>query len=249
MGYNLVLESIGFAGTHTITKILNDLDDVKASHGSRNFEKNTSIGICDVTPGELANQILTSDKSFNYAVHTNNAPSMLHEACQEKGIDYKLLVREPVAQINSCYKWAAKKLLQGDVSMMQKVIENQAKFILPNNLPATAPNALFFYALLHVLNYNLTAISLGIDVIKTEDVLNSAESFANTFKLPLNIIEKHPYFCQEKFIISSHSNNIGNNILAPIQENSLFINILNSIEFDYKNTKLTLQGYRELVGY
>lgn len=242
----MFLECIGFSGTHTITSILNEISHVNVSHGSRNFLEKTPIGINDVSLDDFTNQLLVSkETSKNIAIHTNMDPKTAYPTCLSKGIEYKLLVREPVSQINSCYNWAAKKLLQGDKIVLSSALSLCGQI----GIEETIPNGLFLFSLFHVMNFNMTALSLGVEVAKMENILGSSEDFANLFGLEVEDVKNTKYFSGESYKISSYSSKISKEILPDIQENKMYIHILNNVQFNYKLDQISLEEYREIVGY
>ena len=241
----MVLECIGFSGTHTITSILQDIEHLRVSHGSKNFEENTPIGIRDLSSDQLTEQLIkNNNKSKNIAIHTNINPKHLYPLCLQKGIDYKLLVRDPVAQINSCYNWAAKKLLQGD-----KVILSSMSLCKQVGIEETVPNGLFLFSLFHVMDFNLTALQLDVETAKMEDILESPKSFSDLFDLDIEEVRSTKYFSQGKYTISSHSSKISKDILPDIHENQIYIHILNNVSFNYKLDKISLSDYKDIIGY
>lgn len=249
MRINMILECIGFAGTHTISSILRDMNHTDVSHGSRNFTKKTKIGLDDSTPQHLVEQLISSPHDKNYIIHTKIEPSILAPICGEYGIPYKILIRDPVKHINSCYKWAARKLLEGDPGIMMQIDSLRRTVIIPNNLKDVMPTALFFYSVNHVMNFNWDAIALGSEVVRMEDVLGSPEIFASTFCLSLEEVKAHKYFAEEKFVISSHSNSISDEILKPICDNKLFMSILDIMQFNVNGQNKTLADYKKMFGY
>ena len=243
----LFLECIGFSGTHSITSILKDMEGTDVSHGSQNFLKKTPIGIDNQTPIEFVNQLIMSPADHKIAVHTNMNPNETIPLCNQRGIDYKLLVREPIRQINSCYKWVFNKAVSGDVGVFN-LIKHYADNIFPSlSLPANLQNILFLYAVGHIVEYNLAAISHNVEIIKMEEILSNGQKFEDLFKVPN--VKNHKHFSGEKVSIANHSSHIPETLLPDIADNEIFMKVLSVLKFDHCGEKINFEEYKSLIGY
>ncbi|WP_157960161.1 hypothetical protein [Albibacillus kandeliae] len=181
----IVAESIGFAGTHSICDILTGIPGVEASHGTQNFETRGPIGTPAQTPEAFVDSMLRARDAGSHpvALHTNFPPVAMKGACDTRGVRYELLVRAPERQIDSCYAWAMKKVLDGDAAVLLTAFKMAVQPAAELRLEANLPNLVYIFAARHVCTFNLTALALGAPIVQMEDVLNHESAFRSAFDL------------------------------------------------------------------
>ncbi len=210
----MIVDSIGFAATHSITEILGEVPNSIVSHGSRNFEVRKRLGNDDVDVFEFARQVShrMSEGHACFALHTIYHPSDLKRACEKEGVPCKILVRRPEAQVRSCFSWAVKKIINGDQGAFIKMLESYTKMIRPSGVPATLSNCAYAFAASHVMNFNISAIASGVEIIRMEEVLSSKEAFCEAFGLSED--NKLSYFEGNEFQRASHKSKLSDLGLA-----------------------------------
>lgn len=241
----IVADSIGFSATHTITSILSEVPDAEVSHGSRNFEVKGPIGRADQTPEAFAEQMLAKaeEGARCFAVHTNFDPLAFKPACEERGIVYKVITREPKRHFRSCYSWLVGKILDGDahayamsVQMAQKlqpVLGNQSNF----------HTACYGFAMFHVSSFLLNALQGGAEMVKMEDLVSDEAAFRECFDLPEDVPLSH--FQGEETHQSSHVAKLD---IPQIKDEQVDI-LHRTINFNLSSRSLSFQEYSAALGY
>lgn len=185
----IVAESIGFAGTHTICDILAALPGYDVSHGSQHFEiRGVPLGEAPArqTPDAFAESMLraAAEGRRPVAVHCMYNPLEFRPACARRGIRYSLLVREPVAQVESCYAWLAKKVLGGDAASFVQCLQTILGTLTGAGIAPSLPNLLYGFACWHVGTYNAVGVASGAPVLRMEAILNDEAAFRAAFDVP-----------------------------------------------------------------
>ncbi|WP_407494864.1 hypothetical protein [Pseudooceanicola sp. MF1-13] len=189
----IVAESIGFAATHSITEILGELPDYEVSHGSQHFELKHPVGHPPQSPEDFVASMVAAEAAGRtpVAVHTLISPQLLKPACDAAGVDYWLLVREPLAQIESCYAWIARSVLNGQAGHFQQVLQQSLGELTQRKIQANLPNCLFFFACHHVLSFNFIALGMGASPQKMETLMSDEAQFRTAFSVPEDVAIPH----------------------------------------------------------
>ncbi|MBY6091151.1 hypothetical protein [Maritimibacter alkaliphilus] len=200
----IVADSIGFAATHTICGILSELPGFDVSHGSQNFETKAPIGPDGQSPAAFTRSMAAAAAAGRHpvAVHTNFPPKAMQAACAGEGITYRLLVRDPQAQIESCYAWIAKKVLDGDAPGFLGALKVSLAPLQGAQIAASLPNVLYAFALQHVCGFNLMGLQTGAEVLRMEDLLSEEAAFRAAFEVPADCAI--PHFEGEEKRLASH---------------------------------------------
>lgn len=203
----IVLESIGFAGTHTICNILSELPGYEVSHGSQVFGSGgelISSGAFQLTMHHFASAMAASDKAGRrpVAVHCLFNPMEFREVCDRHGIRFGVLVREPVAQIESCYSWCAKKVLAGDATSLSYALQIGLAVLEGAGIRGSLPNLIYAFACMHVGNYNALGIDSGAPLLQMEALLNDEAAFRAAFDVPEEA--ELPHFSGARRRMASH---------------------------------------------
>lgn len=200
----IVVDSIGFAATHTICGILAELPGFRVSHGSQNFETAGPIGTPGQTPEAFtASMVAAAGRGERpVAVHALFDPRRMRPVCTGKGIRYALLLRNPLAQVESCYAWAVKKTLDGDDAVLVSALKAVVADLPGLGIRANLPNLLYAYALTHVCQFNLIGIEAGAPVLKMEELLADEALFREAFDIADDIEIGH--FTGEAMHLASH---------------------------------------------
>ncbi|MGR3323326.1 MAG: hypothetical protein ACU0DK_15495 [Pseudooceanicola sp.] len=211
----IVAESIGFAATHTISSILRDIPKFRVTHGSQNFETGGPIGSGSQTPEAFAASMAAAAArgAHPIALHTNFDPRRLRPACTAKGIRYSLLVRKPEAQVESCYAWALRKVLEGEDQSLLVAIKTALPHLPAQGIPANLPNLVYAYALMHVCRFNLVATEAGAEIMRMEDLLGDEARFRAAFDVPGDV--RIPHFEGNVTHLASHRSKAGLEAVAP----------------------------------
>ena len=249
----LILDSIGFSGTSSITSKLNEgFKNIYVTHGTRNILTKTPLGIDDLAPREFIlgmKKIEREQKKNVIAVHCLYSPSELIPLCKEMGVEYKTLVREPVKQIFSCFSYSIKKILEGDENILREIDNFKSeygKFFLRNKIPNNLPNKVYFYAVRRVLNFNLEAAQMRTDFCRMEDILNYEDIFLQTFNIKEPPVKKN--FLKSRK--NSHTRfyqsllNIAPNMFIPNYKI-----ILSALEFVFDGKIMNISSFGRYLGY
>lgn len=241
----IVAESIGFAATHTISSILREIPGFRVTHGSQNFETAAPIGAGSQSPEAFAASMAAAagNGSHPVALHTNFDPRRLRPACVAQGIDYKLLVRKPGAQVESCYAWALRKVLDGDDQSLLVTIKLALPLLTQQGIRASLPNLVYAYALIHVCRFNLIAVETGAQVMRMEDILADEAQFRAAFDVPEDT--RIPHFEGNVTHLASHRNKAGLEFVAPPERDL----IRARLPVATGNAALTLEHIEARFGY
>jgi hypothetical protein len=241
----IVAESIGFAGTHSITEILKAIPGVEVSHGSQNFAEKTKIGVNPQSPEDfIAAMAQARDAGRKpVALHTLFLPQQLKQACDAAGGEYWLLVRNPEAQIDSCYAWITRSVLEGNSSHFLQVLKSSLNDLSALKIEASLSNALFYYSVHHVLAFNFMAIGIGAPTRKMELLLNDEAAFRDAFHLPEDVTI--PHFSGEQVHRASHRARKEVDALAPPARET----ILKSFGLRIGDRTYRLSDMKMLLGY
>lgn len=189
----IVADSIGFAGTHSIAGILGAVPGFDVVHGTQSFEQRGPIGTGSQTPDGFAESMVQAMRAGRrpIAVHTNFLPGAMKPACERRGIRYRLIARDPVKQIESCYAWALKKTLDASPNMLVTSLKTSLNTVQSMNLAPTLPNVTYAFAVQHICSFNLAALRQGAEVLRMEDLLGDEQSFRAAFDVPVEAELEH----------------------------------------------------------
>lgn len=241
----IVAESIGFAATHSISEILAELPGYEVSHGSQHFELKCPIGQGSQTPEDfVASMIAARDGGATpVAIHTLLPPQALKPACDANGVEYWLLVRDPLAQIESCHAWIAKSVLGGHPGHFAQVINQSVNDLARMKIATTLPNCLYAFAVNHVLSFNFLAIGLGASARKMETLMSEETAFREAFGLPDDI--PLPHFAGDRVHSASHRAKAELEGLGAPEKEA----ILDRYALDLGGRPYTLGDMKMLLGY
>jgi hypothetical protein len=241
----IIAESIGFAATHSISEILGQIPEVEVSHGSQHFEEKAPLGQGSQSVEDFLSSMAEAKEAGRapIAVHTLFPPQELKPACDAAGCDYWLLVRDPVAQIDSCYAWIARSILEGNANHFLQVLRISLNELTAAKMEASLPNALYYYAVNHVLSYNFLALGLGAQPRKMEVLLSDEAAFREAFSIADDI--DLPHFQGETVHRASHRAHSELDALAAPQKDL----ILDRYAMTIGERSYRLQDMQMLLGY
>ena len=234
----LLIESIGFSATHSISDMLKFGGRNKVSHGSRNFTEFTRLGLNDMAFDEFVQAMKKEDTTFDncIAMHCNWAADEVAAAAEKSQIPlYCLMRRSQFKQVLSHYYWILFNVLSGrEGSTMELVqsVQKYASLIKQFGLPLNLTSSLLAYSADRVVTANLKLALNCKRVFFMEDVIASPITFASVLGLegviPSDLeVQKGP----------SHKNRIKD---LPFFEDSVsFLQVLFSQSiFSFGNKKL-----------
>lgn len=178
---SFIIDSIGFSATHAMVEILRDQPNFYVTHGSKNFKQGGKIGVNNLSVTDFVSQMLEVEKTHDHcvAVHCIFDPiTTQHEAKKNNVTFYGLCRKSNKKQALSCFYWAAKKFLNGEVGMSAAVIgtlNQHSTSFSKLNLRPNYITALMFYSLERVVRYNLTLADHSSGLIFMEDFLAHPE--------------------------------------------------------------------------
>tara|TARA_Y100000816_G_scaffold196799_1_gene143978 strand:- start:203 stop:982 length:780 start_codon:yes stop_codon:yes gene_type:complete len=173
----VVIESIGFCATHSISKMLKGNERNFVSHGTKNFKKNTKIGEENLSFKDFHNQMIEQSEYYDncVSVHTNFNPKIIAEVTQGTTTKFIGLVRKSqYRQILSCFYWAINNFLNGRenfTKILTKIQINNSSSIKQIGLPVNMNTCLMWYAFSHVINFNLQLLINAPKILFMEDVI------------------------------------------------------------------------------
>jgi hypothetical protein len=241
----IVADSIGFSATHTITSILSEVPDAEVSHGSRNFEVKGPIGHADQTPEAFADQMVAKAEEGKscFAVHTNFDPLQFKPACEERGITYKVITREPRKHFRSCYSWLVTKILQGDTPSYDMMVHMNQLARPALGGYANFHTGCYAFAMSHVSGFLLNAVKAGAEMVKMEDLVSDEGVFKDCFDLPEQLELSH--FQGEETHQASH---VGKLDVPQIRDQE--IEALHKVlTFNLDGRAMNFQEYCRVLGY
>ena len=203
----ILAESIGFAGTHSISSILKGIKGTHVAHGSRNFALQSRLDDCPVPAKEFLEQMVAKNAEGKacFAVHSLYDPQELKKLSRKFPVKIKGIVRDPLKQVNSCYSWAWKKVLDGDDGVYQTGNFLMNSFCNPDkSIKRNASNAIYIFALHHVMTFNIKLLQSRFSLAKMEDLLSDKQAFCEFFELDNNIALPH-FDSQSEERQASHS--------------------------------------------
>lgn len=217
----IVAESIGFAATHSITEILGDLPGYDVAHGSQHFELKHPVGGDAQSPEDFVASMGASAAAGNspVAVHTLIPPQLMKPACDAAGVSYWLLVRDPIAQIDSCFAWIARSVLDGQPGHFQQMLQQSLGELAQKNIPVNLSNCLYFFACHHVLSFNFLALGMGASAQKMEVLMSDEATFRAAFAVPEDV--PIPHFDDTNVHSASHRSAAGLETLAEPERDTI----------------------------
>lgn len=245
------IDSVGFSGTTSLTSILNSLPNAKAVHGTRNFKKESAMGVDDTPPETFFGDLKDASEEYETvaAVHFNIDPLVTRSHCRDLGIEHIGLVRRTEDQIFSCFHWFTRKVLSGSenewrvsVSSAQQFFEND---MLKNiGAPHNFSNIAYLFAMRHVLAYNAGMFLADVKTLQTEQLLADGALFRATFDVGEDVRISH--FEGDAFRKNSHVDKDGlGDILTPPNIECLNEKIIVNIG----NIPVTVARLNEMMGY
>ena len=242
----IIIESIGFSATHSISDFLRLIPNIKVSHGTRNFTKNTPMGVDNLLFEEFYNQMLSQSQKYEYciSVHSNYSPELISKVIDEKITKFFGLMRKSqFKQIMSCFYWAINGFLNGRedfskiFSEIQSTHGNSLKQI---GLSVNMKTCLMLYAFNWVSEFNLKLISHAQKILFMEDIIANPRKFLNLIGISFSYneslkVEKGP----------SHKNKVKQfEFLSNADE--ILEKISSHFYFNYDNAKINIHDIDKL---
>lgn len=174
---NIIIESVGFSGTQAISKYLEQIGcgNNYVTHGSRNFELQTVVGVQDLPIKQFCDQML--EKSSHYenavAVHCLFSQEQMQYVNMRKDVKlYGIFRKSQKKQVISCYFWLMNRLLCSEnagVTSMVKQIGVYLDDLAKHGIKPEFKTALMLWSMMHVLSYNLALSQMCTQSIIMED--------------------------------------------------------------------------------
>lgn len=242
----IVVDSIGFSGTHSITEILREVPNSRVAHGSKNFDTLKGLGPHNVNPQEFSEQMVRANKNGEdcFAVHCTFDPVESKDAFANAGISHKILMRDPKRQIRSCYAWITKKIMDGDGGALRTVTNFNRDLVIPLGLNPNLSNAMFAFAVNHCTSYAMKALASGLEIVRMEDVLNSEKAFMDTFEIKKDIELSH-FSGGAKKHVASHKSKVEALGLAKPDEDA----ILGGLTYNVGQKSYSFADFAKELGY
>ena len=179
---SFIIDSVGFSATHSMATFLRDLPNFYVTHGSRNFKEGGMIGVNNLSVADFFSQMLEVETAYDncVAIHCIFDPANTQQEAKKNNVTFYGLCRKSTKkQALSCFYWAAKKFLGGEVSMSAVAIgtlNQHSDSFSKLNLQPNYITALMFYSLERVVRYNLSLADHSSGLIFMEDFLAHPEN-------------------------------------------------------------------------
>ncbi len=241
----ILADSIGFSGTHSISEILSSIPSAHVSHGSKNFDTCTPIGINDVSAKDFAEQMVAMNEVGKdcFAIHSVFPPAIMMSEAIKNDIDYKVIVRNPIDQIRSCYAWITTKILSGDPHGFTAVIGSRQSFVAQVGVVPNLSNSMYAFAISHCTEFALQALLMDAPLIKMEDVLSDEIKFREAFGIQPDTELSH--FSNGAPRRVSHRGKTKGLVLSDPEEDKL----LGAITLNIKGVGYSFEEFSNLLGY
>ena len=180
----IIIESIGFCATHTISDMLriNGLNNV--SHGSQNFETKASMKMAGLSFPQFLSQMSEHQDGYDnsIAVHSNfNANDIARTIEGSNTKFFGLLRKSQRKQTMSCFYWAVNGFLNGRQMMTVDYEEFQKEYnelLTQIGLPKNMNTIWMLWSYIYVTGYNINLSKHAQKIFFMEDVLANVNSFA-----------------------------------------------------------------------
>ena len=183
----LMVESIGFSGTHFCADVINSIPKHIAFHATRNPYKQTDIGVSDLVPNQFVEALLDISKKKNKKVVSIHSlfSTDIKNYCKNRGVGYKGLIRDPRTKIESCFAWYIHKFQNGSFLNDVNNVLNDERF---NKKIKTEWDALYIIALRHIVRHDLVFLKTkGLYIGKIEEISNNPSMFKEFFELECDV--------------------------------------------------------------
>ena len=161
---------------------INGLNNV--SHGSKNFEKKTRMGIENLSFPQFLSKMIEHQDGYDncISVHSNFNPNDIVSAIEGTNAKFFGLLRKSQRkQILSCFYWAVGGFLNGRQDITINLIEIQKKYngvLKQIGLSTNMNTCLMLWSYIYVFEYNLNLSKHAQKLFFMEDALANGTSFA-----------------------------------------------------------------------
>ena len=184
-----MVESVGFSGTHFCAGVINSISRHIAYHATRNPYNQTDIGIDDLSPNQFVDALLEISKTSQKKIVSIHSlfSTDIKNYCENHGVSYKGLIRDPRTKIESCFAWYIDKFQNGRfVSEVNNLI-NDPKYI---GKVKSKWEALYILAIRHIVRYDLEFLKTKeLNIGKIEEISNNPKLFKEFFELECNVTQ------------------------------------------------------------
>lgn len=237
----ILIESIGFSATSSISKMLQMGGQNYVSHGTRNFKDLTPLGTNDLTLPIFIGQMHQLHNKYKncIAVHCMYDVQQLKKELNSHEIRFLGLMRKSQkAQILSCFFWAVEQFLNGRPEFLGYLTKlHTENFKLLNNigLQANFVNCFMLYSFFRVLLFNFELSKFSDYIIYMEDFLENG--FLTVKNLNLTGVDNRKYILDKS---NSHKSRVRRFNFLEDAESSLEVMI--------DRVRLTIDGSKMSCG-
>lgn len=245
----IVIESIGFCATHSISEMLIMDGKNSVSHGTQNFKSGAEIGPESLPFTQFYAQML--EQSSNYdnciSVHSNFCCDQISQIIARSDTKFFGLMRKSQRkQILSCFYWIANAFLNGREEFTQAFLEtvNRDRELLDAcGLPININTCFMLVAFSKVVNFNISLLQNTHKIFFMEDVIANPTSFANSIgatdnskkKLKVNQGPSHKSRVTEYDFLSNAEEILEillNKLTVQVGQNNFYINNVEQMFFE-----------------
>ena len=174
----IVIESIGFCATHTISNCLRIDRHNYVSHGTKNFKKLTRMGDSNLSFSRFHSQMIELQEQYTncISVHSNFSPIDIAEEITDTDTKFFALMRKSQRnQILSCFYWAINEFLNGResfVNILSNINQKYSSLFRQISMPNNMITCFILYAYRHVCLYNFSLVKIAQKVLFMEEIID-----------------------------------------------------------------------------
>ena len=241
----IVIESVGFCATHTISDMLKMDGKNSVSHGTQNFKNRGEISVLENLPfTQFYAQMLEQSSDFDncISVHSNFCSDQISQIIARSDTKFFGLMRKSQRkQILSCFYWIANEILNG--TDFSAYLNSDHELLKQIGLPKNMDTCCMLLAFSRVVNSNISLLQNTHKIFFMEDVIANPTSFANSIgatdnskkKLKVNQGPSHKGRVTEYDFLSNAEEILEillNKLKVQVGQNNFYINNVEQMFFE-----------------
>jgi len=177
----IILESVGFCGSTSISKFIENSSDSFVSHGTQNFIIQGGLGRQNLPVEAFLEQMDQNSEFFSncVAVHCLYQPADIANAVKNRDIRFYGLARRNLKkQIFSCFTWAIFNLLSGRSDLAKifaETYQNNAAILNRMGIGSNLTSIMMWWAATRVCQYNFALSDFVENFVFLEEFLENGK--------------------------------------------------------------------------
>jgi len=179
----VIIESVGFSATHSISDMLRLSGRNYVSHGTRNFKHPSRMGVNDLSFPDFFREMneLSADYPNCISVHSNFSPAEISRVIQGTDAAFFGLARKSQkSQVLSCFYWAVNEFLsfrQDFTDILSKIHTKHAADFNRIGLTSNMMTCFLLYSIGHIVPYNFSLARSCQRIVFMEDIIADSTAF------------------------------------------------------------------------